>query len=66
LKAPGTPGTKRLKLEYDEPPSHFACNFNLRLYTTANIVSYLRFEEGPCDANVDKVGRCWLTLSNPS
>jgi hypothetical protein len=30
LKAPKT---KRLKLKYDEPPSEFAFNFNLRRYT---------------------------------
>jgi hypothetical protein len=32
LKAPGT---KRLKLQYDEPPSNFAFNSNLRRYTSA-------------------------------
>jgi hypothetical protein len=32
LKAPGT---KRLKLQYDEPLSNFAFNFNLRRYTPA-------------------------------
>jgi hypothetical protein len=26
------PGTKRLNLEYDEPPSNFAFKFNLRRY----------------------------------
>jgi hypothetical protein len=31
LKAPGT---KRLKLDYDEPLSNFAFKFNLRCYTT--------------------------------
>ena len=30
LKAPGA---KRLKLKYDEPPSNFAFNFNLRRYS---------------------------------
>ena len=30
LKAPGT---KRLKLKYDEPPSNFAFKFNLRRYS---------------------------------
>jgi hypothetical protein len=30
LKAPGT---KHLKLNYDEPPSSFAFTFNLRHYT---------------------------------
>ena len=29
------PGSKRLKLEYDEPPSIFAFKFNLRRYTVA-------------------------------
>jgi hypothetical protein len=27
------PGTKRLKLQYDEPLSNFAFNFNLHRYT---------------------------------
>ena len=27
------PGTERLKLKYDEPPSKFAFKFNLRRYT---------------------------------
>jgi hypothetical protein len=26
------PGSKRLKLQYDEPPSNFALKFNLRRY----------------------------------
>ena len=29
------PGTKRLKLQYDEPPSNFAFKFNLRRYNKA-------------------------------
>ena len=32
LKAPGT---KRLKVDYDEPPSNFALKFNLRRYILA-------------------------------
>jgi hypothetical protein len=36
LKAPGT---KRLKLQYDEPPSNFAFKFQLRRYTSAYVGS---------------------------
>jgi len=36
LKAPGT---KRLKLLYDEPPSNFAFKSNLRRYTTGTTPS---------------------------
>jgi len=50
LKAPGT---KRLKLKYDEWPSNFGFNFNLRRYIEAA-------------EKRNKVGRCSLTLSNPS
>jgi hypothetical protein len=39
LKAPGS---KRLKLVYDESPSNFAFKFNLRRYT---LVSYLYFTD---------------------
>ena len=35
LKAPGT---KRLKLNYDEPLSNFALNFNLRRYSKGRIL----------------------------
>ena len=35
LKAPGTPGTKRLKLKHDNLLSSFAFKFNLRRYITA-------------------------------
>jgi len=44
LKAPGS---KRLKLEYDEPPSNFAFKFNSRRYT-----------RGSQDAAPDGGGRC--------
>jgi hypothetical protein len=33
LKAPGCPGTNRLKLQHDEPLSKSAFKFNLRRYT---------------------------------
>ena len=33
------PGTKRLKLKYDEPLSNFAFNFNLRRYIKATQAS---------------------------
>jgi len=36
LKAPGT---ERLKLKYDEPPSNFAFKFNLRRYTEIDELS---------------------------
>jgi hypothetical protein len=50
LKAPGT---KRLKLDFDDPPSKSAFKFNSRRY---NVVAVLR---------ASMVGWCRLTLSNP-
>jgi hypothetical protein len=38
LKAPGS---KRLKLRYDEPLSKFAFNFNLRRYSAETALEYL-------------------------
>jgi hypothetical protein len=40
LKAPGT---KRLKLYYDEPPSNFGFKCNLRHYTAAGVGASLLF-----------------------
>ena len=42
LKAPGT---KRLKLKYDELFSSFAFNFNLRRYTEGDILVFLTGQE---------------------
>jgi hypothetical protein len=54
------PGTKRFKLYYDAPLSIFAFNFNLRRYTLVEMTP-------ADDARVAaEVGRCRLTLSNPS
>jgi len=50
LKAPGT---KRLKLKYDNLLSSFAFKFNLRLYMEE--IVYQR-----------QVGRCRLTVSKPA
>jgi len=55
LKAPVN---KRLKLEYDELLSRFAFKFNLRRY----IVGF----DGDGQRGLHLVGRCMLTLSNPS
>jgi hypothetical protein len=37
------PGTKRLKLKYDEPLSKFAFTFNLRRYIAASAFSIAGF-----------------------
>jgi len=63
LKAPGT---KRLKLKYDELLSNFAFDFNLRRYNEAitSLPDYTVQAWGiPIDAT--KVGRCRLTHSTP-
>ena len=56
------PGTKRLKLKYDEPPSNFAFKFNLR--------RYIKDKWKRPDVQVlvvsPKVRRCRLNLANPS
>jgi len=57
LKAPGT---KRLKLEHDEPVSNFAFKFNLRCYSTDPLSRRLWFAD-----KLNEVGRCSLTLSYP-
>ena len=63
LKAPGT---KRLKLQYDEPLSSFAFKFNLRRYNQG-FQDVLRILRGPqCLGRLHWVGRCRLTLWNPS
>ena len=58
LKAPGT---KPLKLKYGKLVSNFAFNFNLRRYIKA-LTQHPAFDI----KNPNKVGRCRLTLSNPS
>jgi len=40
LKPPGTPGTKRLKLEYDEQLSECAFEINLHRYCMAKVYDY--------------------------
>jgi len=64
LKAPGT---KRLKLEYDEALSNFAFNFNLRRYTVVKLVDErAAFDLAFFDINMPiMVGRCRLTVSKP-
>jgi hypothetical protein len=57
LKAPEA---KRLKLNYDELLSKFTSNFNLRRYTED--MSW----RVPDRIIREVVGRCRLTLSNPS
>ena len=43
LKAPGT---KRLKLKYDEPLSNFGFNYNLRRYTMGEDVQVVMLGSG--------------------
>jgi len=38
------PGTKRLKLECDEPPSKFAFKINLRRYIVVDGKTYYKYE----------------------
>ena len=71
------PGTRRLKLKYDKPHLNFAFNFNLRRYTL-DLRHTRRFLLEHCimldndlaryadDDDDSEVGRCRLTLSNPS
>jgi len=59
LKAPGT---KRLKLYYDERPSNFAFKSNLRRYAVAALDVAALLKEHRAEV---KVGRCRLTLSSP-
>ena len=53
LKAPGT---KRLKLKYDEPLSNFAFKFNVRRYAEVGLGVGLRVS-GKAAAFMQKVGR---------
>jgi hypothetical protein len=46
---------QRLEVKSDVAPLNFACNFNWRRYTMEQQ-----------SVSVAKVGRCRLTLSNPS
>jgi hypothetical protein len=64
LKAPGT---KRLKLDFDELLSSFAFKFNLRRYAKAikNEVELAGMVEAHLRDGVAMVGRCRLTPSNP-
>jgi hypothetical protein len=48
--------TERLKLRYDEPPSKFASNFNMRRFKTVDLAP------GGGARPVTAVGRCRLTL----
>jgi len=63
LKAPGT---KHLQLKYDVPLSNFAFKFNLRRYTMELRIRSRPFVQQSIWLDADKVGRCRLTLSNPS
>jgi len=58
LKAPGT---KRLKLKYDEPLSNFAVKFMLRRYSEVLQKGGKHMPGVP-----PKVRRCRLTVSNPA
>ena len=58
LKAPDI---ERLKLLYDEPPSTFAFNINLHLYTKVAMQGVLLKES----EDETHVGRCTLTASKP-
>jgi len=52
-----SPGIMRFKPKYDEPPSNFAINFNLRRYTVVFICSHL--------SAGTKAGRCRFTPALP-
>jgi hypothetical protein len=60
------PGTKRLKLTYDEPVSNFAFKFSLRRYNEApeeSAAAAAAALEALLPALL--VGQCSLTLSKP-
>jgi hypothetical protein len=60
------PGSERLKLEYDGPLSSFAFKFNLRRYTkVGDLVAAGQTSLKTAELE-HVVGRCRLTLSNPS
>jgi len=59
-----SPGTKRLKLQCDEPLSSFALKFNMRRYSVA-FPALRRLDAQHCSSSLDQVRRCSLTLSNP-
>jgi len=61
LKAPGFSG---LKLEYDEPLSNFAFNFNLRRYTVV-CIDEVHERSIENELLITTVGRCRLTVSKP-
>ena len=52
-----SPGIKRLRLSYDEPPSNFAFKFNLRRYIGGPTL----VEDTSLCYNALKVRRCSLT-----
>jgi hypothetical protein len=58
------PATKRLKLKYDELLSSFPFNGNLRRYVEGGPKKITPFFIPYAITNM--VGRCRLTLSNPS
>ena len=58
------PGTKRLKLKYDESLFDFAFEFNLRRYIKDLQDLFGRARPAGRGA-AGAVGRCRLTLSNP-
>jgi len=58
------PGIKLLTLKYDNPLSSSAFEFNLRRYIQATAIGALQ-RAGQYVLSL-KVGRCRLTLSNPS
>jgi len=62
LKAPGT---KRLKLKYDEPPSNFAFKFNLHRYITALSEQRQRFQAALRRQHA-RGGRDWQILTATS
>ena len=59
----------KLAVQYDEPPSNFDFNFNLRPYTSASGDKTVRVWDASTWLEVakleghTKVGRCRLTLS---
>ena len=59
------PGTKRLKLQYDGPLSNSAFKFNLRRYRKGRRAER-EWDDIRVPADLMEVGRCSLTLLNPS
>jgi hypothetical protein len=58
------PGSKRLRLKYDQLLSNFAFKFNLRRYNVAEQVKPVSKADAEKEKAMAKAGRCRLTLSH--